>query len=151
MPARRFAGAWVPVVIGLLSAVFGTAGIAGYQSPEHIPGTVHIGPAEAWTAFRRGVPFVDVRIPADYEAGRIPGAVNLTIMEDPTDPRNHFTEAALLEVAGGRDVPVVLYCNALSCWRTAVAAERAVGWGFTGVRYFRVGFPGWLDAGYPVE
>ncbi len=140
-------------VIALLSGVLaGTPGAEEpYRAPDSIPGTELIGADGAWLRFREGVPFVDTRLPSDFEAGRIPGAVNLTIMRDHDDPRNRFTRERLLDVVGGTDQPVVVYCNERDCWRTEAAARRAQEWGFTRVHYFPGGYPEWIRYGYPFE
>lgn len=129
---------WLPMMV-----------TAEYSSPETVAGTTYAGPTEAKALFDRGVPFVDVRVPSDFDAGRIPGAENLTVERDQS--QSVITEASLLELIGSKDAEVVFYCNSTGCWRTAVAAERAVDWGFTNVHYFRLGYPAWRDAGYPVE
>lgn len=123
--------------------------VADYASPETVPGTTYVSAADAKGMFDRGVPFVDVRTTADFDAGRIPGAENLTVEREQS--QSVFTEDSLLEVVGSKDAEVVLYCNSTPCWRTAAAAERAVEWGFSKVFYYRLGFPSWRDAGYPVE
>lgn len=120
-------------------------------SAEEVPGATLVDTEAAWRLFRAGVTFVDVRLRADYETARIPGAVHLPIMETPDHPDNRFTAARLLDVVGGHHAPVVLYCNAALCWRTEAATRLAVAWGFTDVRYFRDGFPAWRRAGLPVE
>ncbi|WP_018860544.1 MULTISPECIES: rhodanese-like domain-containing protein [unclassified Thioalkalivibrio] len=128
-----------------------SAADAPYRAPDSIPGTEMIGADGAWLRFREGVPFIDTRLPADYEAGRIPGAINLTIMRDPDDHRDRFTRERLLEVVGGTDRPVVVYCNERDCWRTEAAVRRAQEWGFTRVHYFPGGYPEWTRYGYPFE
>ncbi|WP_018873156.1 rhodanese-like domain-containing protein [Thioalkalivibrio sp. ALJ16] len=133
----------------MLAFLFPLALLADYASPERVDGTTYAGPQEARALFDQRVPFVDVRVASDYEAGRIPGAINLVVHRDQAD--SDFTEASLLEFIGSKDAKVVLYCNSTPCWRTSVAAERAVEWGFTNVHYYRLGFPSWQDAGYPVE
>ncbi|MFN2348966.1 MAG: rhodanese-like domain-containing protein [Thioalkalivibrio sp.] len=125
------------------------AALANYASPETVPGTTYVSPADAKSLFDRGVIFVDVRTSSDFEAGRIPGAENLTVERDQS--KSKITEQSLLELIGAKDTEVVFYCNSTSCWRTAAASERAVEWGFTKVHYYRLGFPSWRDAGYPVE
>lgn len=135
----------------LLSLAPQAAAEAPYRAPEVIPGTQTIEAAEAWALFREGVPFVDTRLRADYEAGRVPEARNLTIMRDPDDPRNRFTRENLLELIGDPDAPVVMYCNERDCWRTEAATRRALEWGFTRLYYFPGGFPEWIRSGYPFE
>jgi rhodanese-related sulfurtransferase len=50
-----------------------------------------------------------------------------------------------------KDQEVVLYCNGTSCMRSSEASAKAVGWGFAKVHYYRLGFPDWKAAGFPVE
>ncbi len=124
-----------------VTAIAPAAADEPYRAPEAIADTTRVDADGAWRLFREGVPFVDVRLSADYRAGRIPGATNLTIMRDADDRRNRFTREQLLEVAGGRDRPVVVYCNEFDCWRTEAAIRRALEWGFDDLHYFPGGYP----------
>jgi rhodanese-related sulfurtransferase len=114
-----------------------------YVSPETVPGATTIDTARAKTLFDSGAIFVDVRNVADWEAGRIPGAVHLEIDQG-------LNEASLRALARP-DKAVVMYCNGTKCPRSSQAAAAAVGWGFTRVFYYRLGLPDWQAAGYPVE
>jgi rhodanese-related sulfurtransferase len=114
-----------------------------YVSPETVPGATTIDTTQAKVLFDRGAIFIDVRNDADWEAGRIPGAVHLEL-------DRVFTEASLGAVAR-RDQEVVLYCNGTKCPRSSTAAVAAVNWGFSRVYYYRLGFPDWQAAGYPAE
>jgi rhodanese-related sulfurtransferase len=114
-----------------------------YMSPETVPGATTIDTTQAKTLFDRGAIFIDVRSDADWEAGRVPGAVHLELDKV-------FTEASLGAVAR-RDQEVVLYCNGTKCPRSSTAAAAAVDWGFSRVYYYRLGFPAWQSAGYPAE
>ncbi|WP_042805867.1 rhodanese-like domain-containing protein [Thioalkalivibrio sp. ALE19] len=134
-----------------VTAIAPAAADEPYRAPEAIADTTRVDADGAWRLFREGVPFVDVRLSADYRAGRIPGATNLTIMRDADDPRNRFTREQLLEVAGGRDRPVVLYSNEFDCWRTEAAIRRALEWGFDDLHYFPGGYPEWSRRDYPFE
>lgn len=146
MPAIRVSAVALAATFVLLWSPHASA---EYVSPASVEGTTYVTGHEARAMFDRGVPFIDVRVIADYDAGRIPGAVNLTMQED--EASSDFTEASLLAEIGSKDADVVLYCNSTSCWRTAAAAERAVTWGFTGIHYYRLGFPDWQQHGFPVE
>jgi len=114
-----------------------------YVSPETVPGAFTIDTARAKSLFDHGAIFIDVRNNADWEAGRIPGAVHL-------DLDKSFTEISLRAVARP-DQAVVMYCNGTKCPRSSQAAASAVNWEFTRVFYYRLGFPDWQAAGYPVE
>ena len=115
----------------------------GYVSPETVPGAITIDTTRAKPLFDSGAIFVDVRNDADWEAGRIPGAVHLELDKV-------FTEASL-RAAARPDQEVVMYCNGTKCPRSSQAAASAVSWGFSRVFYYRLGFPDWQAAGYPVE
>jgi rhodanese-related sulfurtransferase len=115
----------------------------GYVSPETVLGAITIDTAWAKTLFDHGAIFIDVRNDADWEAGRIPGAVHL-------DLDKGFTANSLRAVAQ-LDQEVVMYCNGTKCPRSSQAAAAAVSWEFTRVFYYRLGFPDWQAAGYPVE
>jgi rhodanese-related sulfurtransferase len=114
------------------------------DSPETIKGATTVDAAKAKALFDKGVVFIDTRKDKDWDAGRIPGAKHLDV-ETPV-----FTEAALGKLVK-KDQEVVMYCNGVSCPRSAMATEKAVGWGYTKVYYYRLGFPDWKAAGYPVE
>ena len=114
-----------------------------YVSPEAVPGATTIDTAQAKSLFDRGAIFIDVRSDADWEAGRIPGAVHLELDKV-------FTEASLGTVARP-DQEVVMYCNGTKCPRSSTAAAAAAKWGISRVYYYRLGFPDWQAAGYPVE
>lgn len=113
-------------------------------SPLTVKGAPTVDAAQAKALFDKGVVFVDVRSDKDWGAGRIPDAVHLEL-------NKVFNEATLVQAISAKDKPVVMYCNGHSCMRSSEAAEKAVGWGFTKVYYFRDGYPAWKSAGYPVE
>lgn len=84
---------------------------------------------------------IDVRDPAEYAAGHLPGAVNIPAAELP---------ARLAEVPPGR--PVVPYCTMRH--RGSSRSERAAallrGSGHE-ARALDGGLPAWREAGLPVE
>ena len=85
---------------------------------------------------------IDAREPEDYELGRVPGAVNLPF--DTADP-------ALLESldTGGR--PIIIYCGEEECEVSLNLAWLMLEAGHRKVTYFRSGYQGWVENGYPVE
>lgn len=113
------------------------------DSPETVAGASTVDGAKAKALFDKGAVFVDSRTDKDWGAGRIPGAVHLELSKV-------FTEASLGAKAK-KDQDVVMYCNGVSCLRSSEAAAKAVGWGYKKVHYYRLGFPDWKAAGYPVE
>jgi rhodanese-related sulfurtransferase len=134
----------VPILTSLLLVLVSPALVASaYVSPEAVPGATTIDTATAKALFETGVVFIDVRTDTDWEAGRIPGALHLEL--------KHVYSVESLGTAVVKDQAVVVYCNGIQCPRSAEAATKAVAWGFTKVYYYRLGFPDWQAAGYPVE
>ncbi len=143
-PASRMP-VWTCAVLLLTAAVvpLGAAATEGEgESPLSVPGTETVTTAEAFRLHQAGVAFVDVRNPRLYARRHIPGAHHLDLYTD-------FSKATLGGIVAP-DQPVVLYCSGIKCSRSSTAAEFAVDWGYTGVKYFREGIVGWRDAGHPM-
>jgi rhodanese-related sulfurtransferase len=98
----------------------------------------------------RGVPVVDVREPAEYAAGRVPGASNIPrgVLEFEVDgpPAVNCTRDPAL---AHRDQPIVLYCR--SGGRSALAAEALQRLGFAEPLSLAGGYLGWTEGGGEVE
>lgn len=97
-----------------------------------------------------GAPLIDVREPAEYAAGHLPGAVNIPrgVLEFEVDGHpavNCSKDPALAH----REAPVVLYCR--SGGRAALAAEALKRLGFARPVSLAGGYVGWSAAGHPVE
>jgi rhodanese-related sulfurtransferase len=139
MAMKRVSG----FLIGMAALCGSVVVSAGEVSPTAVDGAVSVDAAKAKALFDSGVVFIDVRSDKDWAAGRIPDAVHIEL-------KKKFNEEAMAaEVKKGDQV--VIYCNGESCMRSSKASAQAVSWGFTGVHYFRDGFPAWKAAGYPVE
>jgi len=135
---------FISFVTGLsLFGLIGLAQAADKVSPTTVDGAKTVNAAEAKALFDKGTVFIDTRKDKDWNAGRIPDAVQL-------DVKKKFSEETLGKEVKKGD-PVVMYCNGESCMRSSKASAMAVGWGYSNVYYFRDGFPAWKAAGYPVE
>lgn len=144
MELIRFARSIHMVIVVVCLLFAGGAFAAGKLSPETVDGATTVTVKEAKTLFEDGVLFVDVRKDTDWEAGRVPGAVHLEL-------NSVFSEKTLLGELESKDEPVVIYCNGPKCPRSSAACAKAVKWGFTKLHYFRLGYPGWKQAGYGIE
>ena len=85
---------------------------------------------------------IDVREPGEYQAGHLPGAVNI--------PRGVLEfkigdNAAL----ANKDQPIVLYCK--TGGRAALSAVNLQRMGYTQVRSLTGGYDGWVSGGQKVE
>ena len=97
-----------------------------------------------------GAPVIDVREPAEYAAGHVPGAVNIPrgVLEFEVDGHpavNGIKDPAL----GHRELPIVVYCR--SGGRSALAAEALQRLGFVEPLSLAGGFNGWAQQKRAVE
>lgn len=97
-----------------------------------------------------GAPVIDVREPAEYAEGHLPGAVNLPrgVLEFQVD--GHPAVAADADPnLSHRRAPVVLYCR--TGGRSALAAEALKRLGFDRPLSLAGGWLRWVDAGGETE
>jgi len=109
------------------------------QGPE--PAIIHT--AEAEKLFHGGAVFVDVRSADDFRAARIPGAINIPLLE----AQRRATELP-------RDKTIVLYEGGSGGGNDVCAASRAVGrvllgHGYNKVVVYRDGLAGWQEQALP--
>ena len=97
------------------------------------------GTHEVLGAIDRGddVVIVDVRLPSDFQAAHIPGAINL--------PKGTWNSARGL----AKDKLNILYCYSQTCHMAADAATELVAKGYA-VQEMEGGFATWQAAGYRV-
>ena len=113
-------------------------------SVESVDGATTIGPEKAKELWLKGAVFIDTRKKADWDAGRVPGALHISIKKPEFNPDNIAQYVS-------KNQPVVSYCNAQLCHRAAKGAKTLVEYGYTQVYYFRLGFPSWKNSNYPYE
>jgi rhodanese-related sulfurtransferase len=88
--------------------------------------------------------FVDARSQNDYDNGHIPGAVSF-----PVGQFEERIESFLNRYPS--EQPIVTYCSGRTCEDSHHLAQFLSDVGFTNVRVFIDGFPGWEAEGYPIE
>lgn len=130
------------VATGLLISGHAFAGKG--PSVENVTGATTIHPEKAKELWLNGVVFIDTRKKADWDAGRVPGAIHISVKK-PDFNADYIAKYV------AKNEPVVSYCNAQLCHRAAKAAKKLVEYGYTEVYYFRSGFPSWKNANYPYE
>ncbi|HTL15341.1 MAG TPA: rhodanese-like domain-containing protein [Thermomonas sp.] len=92
---------------------------------------------------------VDVREPAEFETGHIPGAINIPrgVLEFQVDA--HPAVARVSDPAlSHKDRPLVLACR--TGGRAALAADTLQRMGFSDVRSIAGGVTAWAEAGLPL-
>jgi phage shock protein E len=90
-----------------------------------LPPAGQVNGATALQLHSRGVAVLDVRTPLEFEAGHVPGALNI-----PFDQ-----VAARTAELGAKDKPLLVYCR--SGRRSGVAAAELIKQGFTAVYDFK--------------
>jgi rhodanese-related sulfurtransferase len=96
-----------------------------------------VGPEELYRALESGALVVDVRTPAEYAAGHVPGAVNLPV-----------EEVARWADTLPKDKPVYLYCRSGN--RSRQAAEYLKKKGYTNLYHVEGGVLAIERAGFPL-
>ena len=94
--------------------------------------------------YEAGAVFVDARGSDDYAEGHIKGSVSLPTYQF-EELRDDFINRFPI------DMTVVTYCSGRECDDSHVLAQYLLDEGYLEVKVFIDGYPGWEDAGYPVE
>jgi rhodanese-related sulfurtransferase len=114
---------------------------SGFSSVEEISA------ATAYAEYQAGgVIFLDARRSSQYEEAHVAGARSLSLWE--ADFEDRLDAFLNLEDPGA---PIIIYCRGQKCEDSHQVALRLLQANFTNVRIIKEGFPGWQDAGYPVE
>lgn len=99
--------------------------------------------AELQTAIAaRELTVVETLGPMYYEAGHLPGAINV--------PHTAVRELAP-ELLPKRDAPIVTYCSNEACANSTSAQNELIALGYTNVRKFPGGKQEWESADLPLE
>ncbi len=83
---------------------------------------------------------IDARPAKRYEEGHIRGALSIPV------PKLKKEGAKLLPL--DKNMPLIFYCGGPTCGMSPKAAGMAQKWGYTNIRVFLQGEPGWKKAGY---
>lgn len=121
----------------------GLAGQAFAGAPGKVIGATTVDSMFANSLLERNYVFIDIRPSADYQQGRVPGAINLEFNEG-------FTQAALNAIVPSGNA-VVFYGIGILDDNNAKAVQQALDWGYVIVFYYRTGYAEWSTVGLPVE
>ncbi len=81
----------------------------------------------------------DVNSPQRYEAGHLPGAVNVA------------KEDVASALPADKSAPVLMYCGSSTCMAAPNTATLAASLGYTDVSVLSAGIAGWEEAGQATE
>lgn len=88
--------------------------------------------------------FVDARSRDNYDDGHIPGAVSMPVGEFDNLIDSFMDQHSV-------DQAIVTYCSGRTCEDSHNLARLLMDFGFTDVKVFIDGFPGWEAEGHPIE
>lgn len=124
--------------------VFSPVPVAGPQDGGDDGGPKALGLDRALELYLGGTAvFVDARMPDEFAAGHIPGAVNLPY----DDLESHLDVLGFLP----EDGLVVTYCDGTECELSLELADELTAMGFNQVRVFFGGWEQWVEAGHDIE
>jgi len=89
---------------------------------------------------------LDVRPPADYQRGHVPGALNLPLGKFDT-----AYESLRSQLEADRNRKIAVYCVSPICSDSAQVADRLARIGYPNVFLFRGGYAAWWKARMPKE
>lgn len=115
------------------------------SSPEIPAEEIHT--ADAKWLWEQGVMFLDARRTSIYNEGHIPGARPFAIWEADVDDKVKELATEGLDP----DMPIVIYCSGGECEDSHLLAQKLWGMFFNNLLVYHEGFPGWNEAGHPVE
>ena len=85
---------------------------------------------------------IDSRKKTEYLKGHIEGAVNIL--------NTRLTRESLERIAPDKSREILFYCNGTRCLRSSDSINKARGWGYTNLIWFRGGWKEWTEKRLPV-
>lgn len=147
MRRRKFASLAILASISVIGSVPAMAQGAGIEHATLADSGARTGEVSTFELRRilmdRSATVIDTRGRAEFEAGHIPGAVNLDV------PAAQQVAAVERLVGGDRSQPLVLYCNGPFCQASRRLGDQLAGAGFASVRRYQLGMPVWRALGGP--
>ncbi|WP_415712861.1 rhodanese-like domain-containing protein [Maridesulfovibrio sp.] len=154
MKFGKMAGFLVKVILislisGGLAVVFNDARLKPYTFAElnhpQPPQIAEISTSELVKDFVSGnFFFVDARSDMDFAMGHIPGALNIPSWAV-------GEELAGLVAQIPPQVPVIVYCDGLSCGKSRIVAKKLQEKGLKSISVYVEGIDGWIGAGMDLE
>ncbi len=117
----------------------------GFLAPGQFPGIRFITLQETEDLFGQGeAVFIDSRSREEFNAGHIPGALNIPLEENKEGLKNG-------RLPYSQDHVLVVYCEGGGCQTSIALAKLIHALGFRNIRIFSDGFGEWSASGLPME
>jgi len=128
--------------LGMLLLALSLAGASCNRESRPGPAVTQVSQDQVVEMIQKGsAPLIlDVRTPAEYAKGHVPGATNIPYDQLPS---------RLEELGPDRSQEIVVYCE--SGRRAAMASETLTDAGFEAIRHLEGDMSGWRKAGLPTE
>ena len=113
-------------------------------APESLPGATILTAEEVISLILANPDLIviDSRKKTEYIKGHIEGAINILNTE--------LLPEDLDLIVPDRTTALLFYCNGVRCLRSSDSINKAVGWGYTNIFWFRGGWKEWTDKRLPV-
>lgn len=85
---------------------------------------------------------IDSRKKTEYLKGHIEGSINIL--------NTRLTREDLERVSPDKSREILFYCNGIRCLRSSDSINKARGWGYTNLIWFRGGWKEWTEKRLPV-
>ena len=124
------------------------------DTPATLTGATVVDAGQVRTLMAAGATVIDARVASEYAEGHIKGAESVVYHEKSAkSPDFNATqdEFNVKKLPANKAANVVFYCNGPECWKSYKASSAAIKAGYTGVHWYRAGFPDWKAKGLPVE
>lgn len=127
---------------------------AATSTPDKLDGVKLVTADQARDLQAKGAPMIDTRVAAEYAEKTIKGAVSVVYREKSAKAADFDAKQDsfdLSKLPADKAAPVVMFCNAGTCWRSYKAAAVARDAGYKQVYWFRGGMPEWTAKGLPTQ
>jgi ABC-type phosphate/phosphonate transport system substrate-binding protein/rhodanese-related sulfurtransferase len=126
----------------------------GYYTPRVLAGGAIVTAETVRAMLAKGVPLFDVRPPAQYQEGHIPGATSLPYKMNSAkdvDFDSSLDSWDISKLPQDKDAPVIFQCSGAECWYSYKASRTAIKRGHKNVHWFRGGLPEWKAKRYSLK
>lgn len=124
------------------------------NTPEKLDGVKLVSAEQARDLQAKGAPMIDTRVAAEYAEKTVKGAINVIYREKSAKAPDFDAKQDSFDLGKlptDKAAPVVMFCNAGTCWRSYKAAAVARDAGYKQVYWFRGGMPEWAAKGLPTQ
>lgn len=128
--------------------------VMAVEVPASLDGVKTVTAEQARDLATKGAPLIDARTANEYAEKTIKGSVNVPYKEKSAkapDFDKSLDSFDLAKLPADKSKPVVMFCNAATCWKSYKASVYARDAGYKQIHWLRGGFPEWDSKGLPTQ